>query len=178
MAEDELEVEADGVGETGVWLGLLLGLLLGPLLGLVLVLLGLVPDAGAVEELEGAGELEDDDGVGVGDVVDGVGVGDFDGVGVADFDGVGVGEAETGSTWHWVSVFVSALAEVPGLGVAAVSRSPAARAVPGRPTSTLRIRKTPASTLSIATRMCLRRIRPPLRCSSMLLSALRGFGGD
>lgn len=153
MAEDELEVEVDGVGDVGVPLGLLLGPVLGPLLGIVL-------DAGSVEEPEGAGELEDDAGVGVGVVGDGVGV-VGDGVGVGDFDGVEAGEAESGSTWHWVSVFVPALAEVPGLGVAAVSRSTAARAVPGRPTSTPRVSKTPASTLSIATRTCSRRIRPP-----------------
>ena len=78
----------------------------------------------------------------------GVGVG----VGVGDGEGV----LEAGSAWHSVSVFELelALVEVPWLGEAAVSRSAPARALPGKPASTPRARKHPASRLKTATRTC------------------------
>lgn len=132
--EPEPEAEPDDEGGAGVLLEALLGLVVG---------------AGEVEELEAEG-----DGVGVG-------VGDFDGFGVGFGVGVGVGEdvLEAGSTWHLVSESALALAEVPGLGGAAVSLSVPARAVPGKLASTPSIRKPPASTLNAADRMCTRRMR-------------------
>jgi len=78
-----------------------------------------------------------------------------------------------------VLVFAVALVEALGLGEAAALLAATARAIPGRPASTPRVRKAPASTLSTTTRTCTRRIKSPcLRYSSALLSALCGFGGD
>jgi len=130
------EDESAAVGDTGVLLGLLLGL-------------GLVLDGG------GLGELEEGDGEGFGVLV-GVGVG----VGVLVGVGVGVGVLVAGSTWHVVAALtpVPALVEVPRLGEAA-GLSPLARAVPGSPASTPRVRKLPASTLSTATRTCASRMK-------------------
>ncbi|MGH3232241.1 MAG: hypothetical protein ACRDOH_03095, partial [Streptosporangiaceae bacterium] len=145
--EPDGEPDPDGAGDAGELLGSLLG-----------SLLGLVVGAGDVEEVE---ELEGE----------GVGVGDFDGFGVDVGVGVGVGVGEdvleAGSTWQVVSVLALALAEVLGLGEAAVSLSVPARAVPGKLASTPRVRKPPASTLGAAARTCARLIKSPcLRCSS------------
>ena len=167
--EADPAAEPDGEGDAGVSLGLFVELVVA---------------AGEVGELEGeeeVGELEGEEEEGEGE---GVGVGDFDGFGVGVLVGVGVGVGEdvleAGSTWQLVSVFALALVEVPSLDEAAASLSaPAcavACAVPGKPASTPRVRK---PTLSAATRMCAKHMRSPcLRCSSGLLSALRGFGGN
>ena len=99
------------------------------------------------------------------------------GVGLGEV-GVGLGEdvPEAGSTWQVVSVFALALVEVPGLKAAAPGLSTPACAVPA---SAPRVRKHPPTTLSAVTRTCARRMRIAcLRCSSGLMSALRGFGGD
>lgn len=93
-------------------------------------------------------------GEGLGEEVDGFGDGEFEGFGV----GVGVGVADTGSTWHFVSVFALALGELLALGVAAADRIAPARAVPGRLISTPRTRNPPASKLSAATRTCAKRM--------------------
>jgi hypothetical protein len=151
------EPEPDGDGDTGASLG---------------VLVGFVPedaeDAGALGEAE-PDELEDPDGDGDGD-------GDFDvdvGVGV----GEGEGEAAAGSTMHLVSVFASALAEVPRLAAPFIVSAfivPAC-AAPGQPASTPRVRDPPATRLSAAARTCVRRMKTAcLRCSSRLLRALYG----
>ena len=151
-ADDEPEPDD---GDTGASLGLLVGL---------------VPedaeDAGALGEAE-PDELEEPEGDGDGD-------GDFDvGVGV----GEGEGEAAAGSTMHLVSVFVAALAEVPGLAAAFIVSAfivPAC-AAPGQPASTPRVRDPPATRLSAAARTCARRMKTAcLRCSSRLLRALCG----
>ncbi len=140
-------------------------------------LLAPVPDGGVEDELE-----PDGDGDGEGD-----GLGDGEGLGDGDGDGLGEGELETGSTSHFVSVFALPLAELPGLAEAEATAAAAtaepfagtARAIPGQPASTPRVRKPPASTLSTTTRTCTRRIKLPcLPSSSGLLSALCGFGGN
>jgi hypothetical protein len=128
----EPEPEPDGEGEGGVVLG---------------VLAGFVPDdAGAVGEEE-PDELED---------TEGDGDGDFDGV------GVGVGVAVAGSASHVASVFALALAEALGLAEAVPACIVLARAAPGHPASTPRVRDPPATTLSTAARTCARRMKTAL----------------
>jgi hypothetical protein len=51
------------------------------------------------------------------------------------------------------------LAEVLGLGEAALGLAPLARAVPGSPASTPTVREPPASTLTTASRRCARRMK-------------------
>src|SRR6478672_840723 len=136
-------LELDGEGDTGV-------------------LLDVLPDAGAVGEAEA--DVDEPEGDGDGDVagleVDGC--------------GVGVGVGAVGSTSHLVSVValavllvlavlfvlavVLALAEVLVLGEAALALTVAARAAPGQPASTPRVRNPPASRLSTAARTCARRM--------------------
>ena len=110
------------------------------------VLLDVLPDAGAVGEAEA-------------DVDEPEGDGDGDGLEV---DGCGVGVLAVGSTSHLVSVFapavVLALAEVLALGEAALAFTVPARAAPGQPASTPRVRNPPASRLSTAARTCARRM--------------------
>jgi hypothetical protein len=132
------DVDAEVVPELGAVGDAAAGLVLGVLLGVVL-------EGGAL------GELDDVDGVGDGELDEGDGVGDGE---LDEGDGVGVGVLVAGSTWQLVAVF--ALAEVPGLGEAA-GRSTAARATPGRPTSTTRV-----STLSITARTCASRMKNAL----------------
>jgi hypothetical protein len=139
------DVAVPELGAAGdVEVELVLVLLLGLLLGLVL-------------DGVGFGELEEGDGVGFGEleVGDGVGFGELE-----EGDGVGVGVLVAGSTWHLVAVLGPA--EVPGLGEAVMSRSAPARATPGRPTSTPRVRNPPASTLSITARTCASRMKNAL----------------
>lgn len=151
-AEPEAGVEDDGEGVTGVLLGAVLGL-------------GLGLDAGAL----GEAEVEEADGEGVGDFEVGVGV------------GVGEGVLAAGSTSHLVSVLAPALVEVPGLAEAAPSFIVPARATPGQPASTPRVRKTPVSRLSTIARTCARRIKIALStlligvtvCSSWYSEATR-----
>ena len=127
------------------------------------VLLGVLPVAGAV----GEAEVDDEDGVGVG-----VGVGVFVGwvVGV----GVGVGVLVAGRTSHVMAVFTLGLAEALALVLAVVvalteaeALVPAevaaalavpARAAPGQPAITPRVRNPPASKLSTAARTYARRM--------------------
>jgi hypothetical protein len=132
------------------------------------VLLGVVPPAGAV----GEAEVDDEDGVGVGV---GVFVGWVVGVG-----GGGVGVLVTGRTTHVVAVFALALAEALAvvvalllalaealvlvlaealvLGEAAAALTVPARAAPGQPATTPRVRNPPASKLSTAARTYARRM--------------------
>ena len=156
----EGEVDAEGEPEAGVeddGEGVT-GVLLGAVLGLGL-------DAGAL----GEAEVEEADGEGVGDFEVGVGV------------GVGEGVLAAGSTSHLVSVLAPALVEVPGLAEAAPSFIVPARATPGQPASTPRIRKTPVSRLSTIARTCARRIKIALStlligvtvCSSWYSEATR-----
>lgn len=127
------------------------------------VLLGVLPAAGAV----GEAEVDDEDGVGVG-----VGVGVFVGwvVGV----GVGVGVLVAGRTSHVVAVFTLGLAEALALvlavvvalteaealvpGEVAAAFAVPARAAPGQPAITPRVRNPPASKLSTAARTYARRM--------------------
>ena len=130
-----LGLELDGEGDTGVWLDVL-------------------PDAGAVGEA--AADVDEPEGDG-----DGVGVG-------LEVDGLGVGVLAVGSTSHVVLVLalavllvlavVLALAELLALGVAALALTVPARAAPGQPASTPRVRNPPASRLSTAARTCARRM--------------------
>ena len=100
--------------------------------------------------------------------------------------GVGVGVVAVGSTAHVVSVFALALAEVLALALAEVlalvlavvvalaladvlalgEAAPAftvpARAAPGQPASTPRVRDPPATRLSTAARTCARRMKTAL----------------
>ena len=126
------------------------------------VLLGVLP-AGAV----GEAEVDDEDGVGVG-----VGVGVFVGWGVG--VGVGVGVLVAGRTSHVVAVFTLGLAEALALvlavvvalteaeafvlGEAAAAFTVPARAAPGQPARTPRVRNPPASKLSTAARTYARRM--------------------
>jgi hypothetical protein len=101
----------------------------------------------AAGELGGGAEVEEADGDGDGD---------------AGCDGgcsVGVGVLAAGSTSHLVSVFASALAEVPGLGEAAPGFMVPARAAPGQPASMPRVRETPVSRLRTAARTYARRMK-------------------
>jgi pyruvate/2-oxoglutarate dehydrogenase complex dihydrolipoamide acyltransferase (E2) component len=119
-------------------------------------LLDVLPDAGAVGEAEA--DVDEPEGDGDGDV---------DVVGL-ELDGCGVGVLVVGSTSHLVSVLalavllvlavVLALAEVLALGEAALALTVPARAAPGQPASTPRVRNPPASRLSTAARTCARRM--------------------
>ncbi|HEY1000142.1 MAG TPA: hypothetical protein VGD83_10925 [Streptosporangiaceae bacterium] len=153
-----LELELDGGGDTGV-------------------LLDVLPDAGAVGEAVGEAEADVDEPEG-----------DGDGVGL-EVDGCGVGVLAVGSTSHVVSVLalavllvlavVLALAEVLALGEAALALTVSARAAPGQPASTPRVRNPPASRLSTAARTCARRMNIAL--SMLLIEATvcsLWFGGD
>jgi hypothetical protein len=127
------------------------------------VLLDVLPDAGAVGEAEA-------------DVDEPEGDGDGDGLEV---DGCGVGVLAVGSTTHLVSVFALAevlvlavvlvLADVLALGEAALAFTVPARAAPGQPASTPRVRNPPASRLSTAARTCARRMNIAL--STLLIEA-------
>jgi hypothetical protein len=111
------------------------------------VLLDVLPVAGAVGEAEADVDEPDGDG-------DGVGVG-------LEVDGCGVGVLAVGSTSHLVSVLALAVvlvALVLVLGEAALAFTVPARAAPGHPASTPRVRNPPASRLSTAARTCARRM--------------------
>jgi hypothetical protein len=122
-------------------------------------LLDVLPDAGAVGEAEA--DVDEPEGDGDGEEPEG----DGDGLEV---DGCGVGVLAVGSTSHLVSVFalavllvlaaVLALADVLALGEAALAFTVPARAAPGQPASTPRVRNPPASRLSTAARTCERRM--------------------
>ena len=135
------------------------------------VLLDVLPDAGAVGEAEA--DVDEPEGDGDGDVVG------------LEVDGCGVGVLAVGSTSHLVSVLalavllvlavlftlavVRALADVLALGEAAPAFTVPARAAPGQPASTPRVRNPPASRLSTAARTCARRINIAL--STLLIEA-------
>ena len=158
----------DGDAEPGVGLGFGLELDGGGDTG---VLLDVLPDAGAVGEAEA--DVDEPEGDGDGDVVG------------LEVDGCGVGVLAVGSTSHLVSVLalavllvlavlfvlavVRALAEVLALGEAALALTVPARAAPGQPASTPRVRNPPASRLSTAARTCARRMNIAL--STLLIEA-------
>ena len=152
VADVEADADADD-GEPEPGLGLGVALVGGGDPG---VLLDVLPDAGAVGEAVGEAEA---------DVDEPEGDGDGDGLEV---DGCGVGVLAVGSTSHLVSVFaladvlvlavVLARADVLALGEAALAFTVPARAAPGQPASTPRVRKPPASRLSTAARTCARRM--------------------
>ena len=135
------------------------------------VLLDVLPDAGAVGEAEA--DVDEPEGDGDGDVVG------------LEVDGDGVGVLAVGSTSHLVSVLalavllvlavlftlavVRALAEVLALSEAALALTVPARAAPGQPASTPRVRNPPASRLSTAACTCARRINIAL--STLLIEA-------
>jgi len=135
------------------------------------VLLDVLPDAGAVGEAEA--DVDEPEGDGDGDVDEPEG------------DGCGVGVLAVGSTSHLVSVLalaallmlavlftlavVRALADVLALGEAALALTVPARAAPGQPASTPRVRNPPASRLSTAARTCARRMNIAL--STLLIEA-------
>ena len=140
------------------------------------VLPGVLPVAGAVGEAEVDDEDDEDDEDGDGDG-DGVFVGWVVGVGVG--LGGGVGVLVAGSAWHVVAVFALVLAEALGLVLAVVlalaealalvlaealvlgeaaALTVPARAAPGQPASTPRVRNPPASKLSTAARTYARRM--------------------
>ena len=135
------------------------------------VLLDVLPDAGAVGEAEA--DVDEPEGDGDGDVDEPEG------------DGCGVGVLAVGSTSHLVSVLalavllvlavlftlavVRALAEVLALSEAALALTVPARAAPGQPANTPRIRNPPASRLSTAARTCARRMNIAL--STLLIEA-------
>jgi hypothetical protein len=162
----------DGDAEPGVGLGFGFGLDGGGDTGVLLdVLLDVLPDAGAVGEAEA--DVDEPEGDGDGDVVG------------LEVDGCGVGVLAVGSTSHLVSVLalalllvlavlfvlavVLALAEVLALGEAALALTVLARAAPGQPASTPRVRNPPASRLSTAARTCARRMNIAL--STLLIEA-------
>jgi hypothetical protein len=160
VPDGELVADADdGDAEPGVGLGFELD---G---GGDTVLLDVLPDAGAVGEAEA--DVDEPEGDGDGDVVG------------LEVDGCGVGVLTVGSTSHVVSVLalavlfvlavVRALAEVLALGEAALALTVPARAAPGQPASTPRVRNPPASRLSTAARTCARRINIAL--STLLIEA-------
>jgi len=153
----------DGDAEPGVGLGF----------GLELDVL---PDAGAVGEAESVpdGEpVDEPEGDGDGDVVG------------LEVDGCGVGVLAAGSTSHVVSVLalavllvlavpfvlavVLALADVLAPAEAALALTVPARAAPGQPASTPRVRNPPASRLSTTARTCARRMNIAL--STLLIEA-------
>jgi len=135
------------------------------------VLLDVLPDAGAVGEAEA--DVDEPEGDGDGDVVG------------LEVDGDGVGVLAVGSTSHLVSMLalaallvlavlftlavVRALADVLALGEAALALTVPARAAPGQPASTPRVRNPPASRLSTAARTCARRMNIAL--STLLIEA-------
>jgi len=135
------------------------------------VLLDVLPDAGAVGEAEA--DVDEPEGDGEADVDEPEG------------DGCGVGVLAVGSTAHLVSVLalavllvlavlftlavVRALAEVLALSEAALALTVPARAAPGQPASTPRVRNPPASRLSTAARTCARRMNIAL--STLLIEA-------
>jgi hypothetical protein len=154
VADVEADADADaddGEPEPGLGLGVGVVVVGGGDSG---VLLDVLPDAGAVGEAEA-------------DVDEPEGDGDGDGVGL-EVDGCGVGVLAVSRTSHLVSVFapadvlvlavVLARAAVLALGEAAVAFTVPARAAPGQPASTPRVRKPPASRLSTAARTCARRM--------------------
>ena len=170
VPDGELVADADaddGDAEPGVGLGF--GLELDG--GGDTVLLDVLPDAGAVGEAEA--DVDEPEGDGDGDVVG------------LEVDGCGVGVLTVGSTSHVVSVLalavllvlavlfvlavVRALAEVLALGEAVVALTVPARAAPGQPASTPRVRNPPASRLSTAARTCARRMNIAL--STLLIEA-------
>ena len=158
----------DGEAEPGVGLGFALEL---DGEGGTGVLLDVLPDAGAVGEAEA--DVDEPEGDGEADVDEPEG------------DGCGVGVLAVGSTSHLVSVValavllvlavlfvlavVLALAEVVVLGEAALALTVPARAAPGQPASTPRVRNPPASRLSTAARTCARRMNIAL--STLLIEA-------
>jgi len=157
----------DGDAEPGVGLGLGLELDGGGDTG---VLLGVLPDAGAVGEAEA--DVDEPEGDGDGD-------GDVEGLEV---DGFGVGVLAVGSTSHLVAVLALAVlfvlavlavvlvrADVLALREAALAFTVPARAAPGQPASTPRVRNPPASRLSTAARTCARRMNIAL--STLLIEA-------
>jgi hypothetical protein len=157
VPDGELEAAADadaddGDAEPGVGLGLGLELDGGGDTG---VLLDVLPDAGAVGEAEA--DVDEPEGDGDGDVVG------------LEVDGCGVGVLAVGSTSHLVAVPALALADVLALGEAALAFTVPARAAPGQPPSTPRVRKPPASRLSTAARTCARRMNIAL--STLLIEA-------
>ena len=131
------------------------------------VLLDVLPDAGAVGEAEA--DVDEPEGDGDGD-------GDVEGLEV---DGCGVGVLAVGSTSHLVAVLALAVlfvlavvlvrADVLALGEAALALTVPARAAPGQPASTPRVRTPPASRLSTAARTCARRMNIAL--STLLIEA-------
>jgi hypothetical protein len=146
------------------------------------VLLDVLPDAGAVGEA--GADVDEPEGEGEADVDEPEGDGDGDVVGL-EVDGCGVGVLAVGSTSHLVSVLalavllvlavlftlavVRALAEVLALSEAALALTVPARAAPGQPASTPRVRNPPASRLSTAARTCARRMNIAL--STLLIEA-------
>jgi len=108
------------------------------------VLLGVLPDAGAV----GEAEVDEEEGDGDGDGVVGWELG----------VGVGVAVLVAGSTSHLVAVAALALVDVLGLGEAAPAFTVPAHAAPGQPASTPRVSDPPAIRLSTAARTYARRI--------------------
>jgi hypothetical protein len=154
VTDVEADADADD-GESEPGLGVGVALVDGVDPG---VLLDVLPDAGAVGEAVGEAEA---------DVDEPEGDGDGDAVGL-ELDGCGVGVLAVGSTSHLVSVFaladvlvlavVLARADVLALGEAALALTVPARAAPGQPASTPRVRKPPASRLSTAARTCARRM--------------------
>ena len=146
------------------------------------VLLDVLPDAGAVGEAEA--DVDEPEGDGEADVDEPEGDGEAD-VDEPEGDGCGVGVLAVGSTSHLVSVLalavllvlavlftlavVRALAEVLALSEAALALTVPARAAPGQPASTLRVRNPPASRLSTAARTCARRMNIAL--STLLIEA-------
>jgi pyruvate/2-oxoglutarate dehydrogenase complex dihydrolipoamide acyltransferase (E2) component len=142
--EPGLGLELDGGGDSGV-------------------LLDVLPDAGAV----GEADVDEPEGDGDGDVVG------------LEVDGCGVGVLAVGSTSHLVAVLAPAvlfvlavvllLADVLALDEAAPAFTVPARAAPGQPASTPRVRNPPASRLSTAARTCARRMNIAL--STLLIEA-------
>jgi hypothetical protein len=146
------------------------------------VLLDVLPDAGAVGEA--GADVDEPEGEGEADVDEPEGDGDGDVVGL-EVEGCGVGVLAVGSTSHLVSVLalavllvlavlftlavVRALADVLALGEAALALTVPARAAPGQPASTPRVRNPPASRLSTAARTCARRMNIAL--STLLIEA-------
>ena len=141
VPDGELVADVDAGADAEPGLGLGVALVGGGDPG---VLPGVLPDAGAVGEAEA--DVDEPEGDGDGDVVG------------LEVDGCGVGVLAVGSTSHLVAVPALALADVLALGEAALAFTVPARAAPGQPPSTPRVRKPPASRLSTAARTCARRM--------------------
>ncbi len=139
VPDGELVADVDADAEPGLGVGV--ALVDGGDPG---VLLDVLPDAGAVGDAEA--DVDEPEGEGDGDVVG------------LEVDGCGVGVLAVGSTSHLVAVPALALADVLALGEAALAFTVPARAGPGQPASTPRVRKPPASRLSTAARTCARRM--------------------